>query len=380
MALTDKLTAIGVAIREKTGKTELLTLDQMPTEIASISTSDADYFTDSDLIFGGDCTSMFADNRWQKVLQNEKGRIQIQSPSDISSLFQNSEESDLSHITIKGLSTQEVRAWYPFKNCRNLTKLPVVTDLLINTNNQSQLFQECYRLYDPNELIKFFNNVSFVDRTAQGNYWFRDCYSLRNIDSVMPSIKQALSKIEGYNMNYSGMFYGCYALDEVNNIPIVPSRTNIDIFSHFVTDCCRLKNLTFDTSALTNHFISGSTLDLSNVGYMEYNYQPILIDYNSGITMAKVVYDNATYQALKDDPDWFTLNVNYSRYNHASAVNTINSLPDCSYYIENAGKTVNTIKFKRNAGILTDEGACGALTDEEIAVATAKGWTVTFVD
>lgn len=36
MALTNKLSAIGDAIREKTGKSDLLTLDQMPTEIASI--------------------------------------------------------------------------------------------------------------------------------------------------------------------------------------------------------------------------------------------------------------------------------------------------------------------------------------------------------
>ena len=38
MALTDKLSAIGSAIREKTGKSDLLTLDQMPTEIAAIET------------------------------------------------------------------------------------------------------------------------------------------------------------------------------------------------------------------------------------------------------------------------------------------------------------------------------------------------------
>lgn len=38
MALTDKLTAIADAIRAKTGKTESLTLDQMPTEISSITT------------------------------------------------------------------------------------------------------------------------------------------------------------------------------------------------------------------------------------------------------------------------------------------------------------------------------------------------------
>jgi len=36
MALIDKLSAIGEAIRDKTGKEELLTLDQMPLEIASI--------------------------------------------------------------------------------------------------------------------------------------------------------------------------------------------------------------------------------------------------------------------------------------------------------------------------------------------------------
>lgn len=38
MALIDKLNAIGDAIREKTGKTEKLTLDEMPTEIAGIET------------------------------------------------------------------------------------------------------------------------------------------------------------------------------------------------------------------------------------------------------------------------------------------------------------------------------------------------------
>lgn len=37
MALTDKLNAIGEAIRAKTGKTDKLTLDEMPNEIASIS-------------------------------------------------------------------------------------------------------------------------------------------------------------------------------------------------------------------------------------------------------------------------------------------------------------------------------------------------------
>ena len=43
MALISKLENIGNAIREKTGKTELLTLEQMPAEIAAIETGGGDY-------------------------------------------------------------------------------------------------------------------------------------------------------------------------------------------------------------------------------------------------------------------------------------------------------------------------------------------------
>lgn len=42
MALTDKLSAIGDAIRAKTGKSGLITLDEMPIEIAGIQTGSAD--------------------------------------------------------------------------------------------------------------------------------------------------------------------------------------------------------------------------------------------------------------------------------------------------------------------------------------------------
>ena len=42
MALTDKLKAIANAIREKTGKTDPLTLDQMPDEISGIVSGDGE--------------------------------------------------------------------------------------------------------------------------------------------------------------------------------------------------------------------------------------------------------------------------------------------------------------------------------------------------
>jgi hypothetical protein len=117
-------------------------------------------------------------------------------------------------------------------------------------------------------------------------------------------------------------------------------------------------------------------MDLSNfTGYCNMTYN--ITTYNSGITADKEVKDDATYQALKNDPDWFSIKVEYSRYNHDSAVETINSLPDTSAYLATAGGT-NTIKFKGASGSKTDGGAINTLTEAEIAVAAAKGWTVTF--
>lgn len=47
MALTNKLTAIGDAIRAKTGSTEKLTLDGMASAIAGISTGGGEFFVQS---------------------------------------------------------------------------------------------------------------------------------------------------------------------------------------------------------------------------------------------------------------------------------------------------------------------------------------------
>lgn len=62
MALTDKLTAIGDAIRSKTGGSELLTLDEMPQEIQSIQTGGGGDTALADSIIDGTITSYSSDN------------------------------------------------------------------------------------------------------------------------------------------------------------------------------------------------------------------------------------------------------------------------------------------------------------------------------
>ena len=140
------------------------------------------------------------------------------------------------------------------------------------------------------------------------------------------------------------------------------------------TRCSRLKDLIFETNEgvpYTRKWI-GQTIDLgNNVGFA--SSASHITGYSSGITNATKVTDDASYQALKDNPDYWTTLKQYSRYNKQSALRTIQSLPDVS------GGNSNTIKFLGDSGSATDGGAINTLTEEEIALATSKGWTVTFV-
>lgn len=211
---------------------------------------------------------------------------------------------------------------------------------------------------------------------------FQYCYSLRHLPAWWYKFRFSPDSTYALNSNsytvYNSTFQYCYALDAINNLQVVYSRnaaTTSNIFSTSTfRNTYRLAGLTFEQVDDPVKWKS-QIIDLSTyVGYSSAAY--MLTTYNAGITADKEVKDDATYQALKNDPDWFTAKIEYSRYNHDSAVETINSLPDTSEYIASAGGT-NTIKFKGASGSATDGGAINTLTAEEIAVAAAKGWTVT---
>ena len=206
---------------------------------------------------------------------------------------------------------------------------------------------------------------------------FAYCYSLRKLPDL--SWFDGRNTFISYSSIYYYMFYLCCSLDEIVDLPVFKASNSPtrDGFEKGFYGCYRIKEMTFktgtDSAPRADSGWTSQIIDLSqNIGYYAYNAYQIL-GYNSGITADKEVTDDASYQALKNDPDWFTGNPAYSRYNHDSAVNTINSLPDCS------SSGTNTIKFLGASGSATDGGAINTLTAEEIAVATAKGWTVTLV-
>ena len=262
-----------------------------------------------------------------------------------------------------------------FSSCELLEDLPEVNNLRVG--DCSQIFNNCYRLRSFPE--NFFDtwDFSYVQNgTSSMMYLFANCYSLRNLSSYIQTTWINKSPYS-YSSCYNYRFSSCYSLDEVVDLGVSTATLTSNVFTNCFYQCNRIKEITFavneDGTPKTANWKS-QTIDLSTyVGYSSPSSNTITY-YNSGITADKQVTDDATYQALKDDPDWFSKDINYSRYNHDSAVNTINSLPDCS-----ASGGTNTIKFKGAAGALTNGGAINTLTEEEIAVATAKGWTVTLV-
>ena len=336
---------------------------------------------DSAFVISGNCKYWDYYGRFDDFITAYKNKWSSSNIQNCSSMF---EGSQLTEIPFElNFDTNHQPASSMFRGCEKITKIPKLNNL--KPNDTTNLFDGCNRLRTiPNDFTNNWN-FSYIDnQTSQWNgpqsKMFYSCYSLRSIPIGLISHG---NKYVYYNSSYfSNGFTHCYVLDELVNLPIPYTQAtwNNNSFSNTFTYCERLKNITFAKQDDGTPYIvnwKGQVIELiSNVGYA--TMKEAILNYNSGITADKEVTDDASYQALKNDPDWFTCDVAYSRYNHDSAVATINSLPDTSAYLASTGGT-NTITFEGAAGSATDGGAINTLTQEEIAVATAKGWTVTLV-
>ena len=372
MALTNKLSAIGDAIREKTGKSEKLTLEQMPVEIASITTgSETIPFVISGKAINACAatSSTYPNLPGDFFIENYGNTITTKDITIISGMFEYSSVSIIL-FDINCKSETAIITTSAFNSCSNLKNIPNINGITI-LDNADRMFTNCYRVrYIPNDLFK---DCSYTG--TQYDRMFYNCYSLRKLPQYFISSFDKNLNYQ-YSLYYNG-FYQCACLDEI--VDLMPSgEYTTNTFNSTCSYCARLKNFTFKLQEDGTPYVmnwKNQTIDLASyIGH--YTFTRYILNYNSGITADKEVKDDATYQALKDDPDWFTMLPAYSRYNHDSAVATINSLPDTSAYLAANGGT-NTIKFTGDSGSATDGGAINTLTEEEIAVAAAKGWTVT---
>ena len=417
------LTSIGDAIRGKDGTTELIPTTEMASRITAIEggggepnlldieitengvydVTDAEGYeeydgfgvvkvecppapTDAELTITGDCGYRFANGGWDWLVKKYGDRVTTKDVQYCTNMFYKSylEEipfqinltnatsfANMFNNTIRLIHCPKVRgtiSWdgYPALNYfLGYTNLRDVEDLFTHDMIDGFSTVKVTSAYSASNVSNILANASLLRKVP--SWWYK--FRLNEESTSYPSYSYAL---------YNCAFSGCSTLDEILNMPVwkCAGAQSSNMLNQITYNCSRLKNVTFETNNGVPIITQwrGQIFDLSNSGWSPYAFYIT----GAGITADKEVKDDTTYQALKDDPDWFTCLLDYSRYNHDSAVATINSLPDTSAYLASAGGT-NTIKFKGSAGMKTDGGAINTLTEEEIAVATAKGWTVTLV-
>lgn len=374
--------AIADAIREKNGTTDTYKTSEMADAIIAITTGGGEGgIPEEAFVITGNCTYKFANDSWKWFLDAYWDKLSFVDITDASNMFSNTTYLDTFNKTI-AMSGNYLSYIFKDSKIKDLSNLKI-TGTASSGFTMVGLFQSCYYLRKIGNIFENLDMSAFNNSTApQQQMCFYYCYSLREIDKHFWD-NVVIARTASYGHLYDSLYYYCCCLDKAI-VPITESKTlTSNCFSNNTFNyATRVKDILFQTnpdgSVKTANWKS-QTINLLNkyVGYMyeSSGYRRYILDYNSGITADKEVKDDATYQALKNDPDWFTLNFAYSRYNHDSAVNTINSLPDTSAYLAANGGT-NTIIFTGGAGSKTDGGAINTLTPEEIAVATVKGWTV----
>lgn len=425
------LSDIGDAIRTKNGSTDLIPVVQLANEILALDASGGGGEIEALVIdVTGDASHFDYNGRLDDIISNKSNRVTFTDVSNARSLFENSKLEVFPDVDFDGV----VDMAKMFKNCINMKELPNITGkcyrYYLNGSTKyyyctlSETFSGCENLRTIP--VDFFEGLgtrgtsstdfwpfamtSLVPRDGQQwilNEMFYECKSLRQIPNLClftfyqtdyerpANDNRGTNTTTGYFLEpYYSTFRFCYSLDEVVNYPVFRNYTmdrwgtapnnlaTANGFYKFVDDCYRLKRLTFayntgssipSSASNWNMEWANQTIDLTSVGY---GSKETILNYNSGITADKEVYDDTTYAALKDDPDWFTQDVAYSRYNKTSAIETINSLPKTEKYAASNG--INYIKFTGAAGSATDGGAINTMTEEEVAVATAKGFTVVY--
>ena len=333
----------------------------------------------------GDCAYKFSYNNWNWFVDTYGNRVSTHDLSSLSNAFMYSTE--LTNIPFDFNVKNCESIYNAFYNMTALEVCPRIRGTLKMSTyfNMRDILLTCPKLTSVEDLLTSDMLVDFKNIKVTSPYSAPRCFTFSSLASLrsMPSWWQQFKLCEDSTAypNYSySLYYGlcrdCYGLDEILNIPVwhcQATQTN-NMFNSAFNYTNRLKDVIFETDNGQPIVVKwkGQIIDLSiEVG--QGNYPSYY-----GFTSATQVTDDTTYQALKNNPDWWTDNVAYCRYDHDSAVRTINSLPDTSAYLATAGGT-NTIKFKGTAGSKTDGGAINTLTAEEIAVATAKGWTVSLV-
>ena len=321
MARTDTLanyiTDISNAVREKTGKTDLIKANELDTEIASIET-------------GGDISEYFT---------NEMTVVGTSTVSGISNIIKK---------VPNNLKLSVTDCSYLFANCVELQEIPTVdTSLVIKMSN---MFKNCKKI----------TSIPYLDTSNVTNMasMCSDCVSLESFPALNTSNVTTMSS----------MFYAC---DKLTTIPYLDT-SNVTNMAWLFYDCDNLVSIPqLNTSKVTTvermfyYCVSLTTVPLLDFGQVTsvegmFAFCRSLTDLGGFKDLGK-----AFKTTQSQNYRYYELALNHcTKLTHDSLMNVINNL----YDIKSAG--CNNQKLALGSDNLAK------LTEEEIAIATNKGWNV----
>lgn len=305
------LASIGDAVREKDGTTEAILVSDIATRIKAIPQEGGgggvvppeEAFT-----LTGDCQYKFATGGWDWFIEQCGDRITTKDITNAQYMFNASKLENIP-FDINGSSGTCLMS-YIFQNCNKLTSIP---KLNVAPSSASNLFYGCQSLIElSEESVKDINWSSIDNATSSysGNrsYTFYYCHSLRRFP--MSFLAHGGSSTSNSYSIYYNLFNNCYSLDEVIDLPVVhrTAKWASNAFSYIFNYCGRLKDIVFETNEdgtpIKIDTWSKQTIELTQ--YLGYSSTT-----PGDFTTATQVVDDATYQALKDNPDWWTTNIDY---------------------------------------------------------------------
>ena len=410
------LTSIGNAIRGKTGNSELLSVpDGMVAAIESITTGGGSAVLPEELkVISGDVQYLFSKDYATHYLNAFGKQITTKDLVNPQMFYQNKTIEEVPFdLNIAGGYTNNI-----FGNCHKLKKIKDIN--IANPTNTTNSLNECFyncqslkeigiirnpmlsNLYQTFDSCYNLNYITIEGAVVENTgidrlyYTFGYCRGLRELDSSFLKLLRA-----NHSTGYNATFYYCCSMDRIVGlgVPISSSSKTYtqNMYNYTFYQCNRLDELTFETNddgTPKELYANNQQIDLSKgVGYcigrttcniagdiMEGKPVPDFYDYiqpsasPTDIWNYQITADKHTEDYYNHKDSW-TEDLLYSRYNHRSMVNTINTLPDTSTFLASNGGT-NMIIFKSKQGDSSPWGGASNLTEEEIAVATAKGWTL----
>ena len=324
--------AIAAAITDKGVETAAdASFDIMAENIKAISGGGGNLPAFESYKINGNGQYAFAFNNHSWVYENNIP-IDLSGTTNATYMFYSSDKAEhlpdleTSHISDMGSM---------FGYCSSLKAIPKIDTS--NATNMEGLFSGCQQITEVPALD--------ISKAIYLSGMFQYCHKLKSIPN---SILENCGKgdIPEYAQFYNYAFYQCYNLKEILNLDVsVGYDFTYNIFSCIVDNCYSLRRFTFKTNE------DGSPIDA------QWSEQTLDFSQETG-------WANSNYTAQQwMDKDDIVLNPEEAYYNRDSMAETINSLP----IVRNC-----TIKFKQAQGQL--------LTEDEIALANSKGWTVSLVN